>query len=251
MRLALLADGDVGLEILKYLLDCFPSDIAMVVATKNNEISEFSSERGVETFIYEAQGQGQEELALKLSEKAISLGVMAWWPFILPASIAELPSHGFVNTHPSLLPHNRGKHFSFWALVEQAPFGVSLHYVTKKIDAGDIIAQLPIRYDWSDTGGSLYYKAQTRMIELFRSTYPSLRSNSISAHQQELSAGSFHRSDEILRASEIQLDEQYSARSLLNLLRAKMFDGKAGCTFRENGIEYQVSVIISEAKNTS
>ena len=248
MRLALLADGDVGLKILEYLLDRFPSDIAMVVATKNNEISELSSKHGVATFIYEEQEQ--EKLALKLSERAISLGVMAWWPFILPASIIAKPTNGFVNTHPSLLPHNRGKHFSFWALVEQAPFGVSLHFVTTQIDAGDVIAQQRIPYDWSDTGGSLYAQAKTQMIELFRSTYPSLRSGSISAHQQELSAGSFHRSDEISQASEIKLDEHYSARSLLNLLRAKMFDGKAGCTFTEDGIKYEVFVTISASDDT-
>jgi len=248
VRLALLADGDVGLKILKFLLDCFPSDITMVVATKNNEISELSSEHGVETLIYEEQEQ--EELALKLSERAISLGVMAWWPFILPASIIAQPTNGFVNTHPSLLPQNRGKHPSFWALVEQAPFGVSLHYVTTQIDAGDVIAQLGIPYDWSDTGGSLYDQAQTQMIELFRSTYPSLRSNSVSAHQQELAAGSFHRSDEISKACEIKLDEQYSARSLLNLLRAKMFDGKAGCTFIEDGTKYEVFVTISTSDDT-
>ena len=248
MRLALLADGDVGLKILEYLLDRFPSDIAMVVATKNNEISELSSKHGVATFIYEEQEQ--EKLALELSERAISLGVMAWWPFILPASIITKPTNGFVNTHPSLLPHNRGKHFSFWALVEQAPFGVSLHFVTTQIDAGDVIAQQRIPYDWSDTGGSLYAQAKTQMIELFRSTYPSLRSGSISAHQQELSAGSFHRSDEISEASEIKLDEHYSARSLLNLLRAKMFDGKAGCTFTEDGIKYEVFVTISASDDT-
>ena len=240
MRLALLADGDVGFAITEYLLELFPADVALIVTTARNEIYALSLHRRIETIIFDTH----ENLFDEIAKRSVTLGVMAWWPLIIKEPLISLPQNGFVNTHPSLLPHNRGKHFSFWALVEQAPFGVSIHTVTKNIDAGDIIAQKVIEYDWSDTGGSLYVKAQSHMIKLFKAVYPALRIGDFVTRAQQLAEGSYHESEEIVSVSQIDLDAWYPARSLLNLLRAKVFEGRPGCKFYEAGKEYEVSIKI-------
>lgn len=172
------------------------------------------------------------------------MGVMAWWPKILKRPLLDAPKYGFVNTHPSLLPHNRGKHYNFWALVEQAPFGVTLHRVDSGIDSGDIVAQTRISYDWCDSGGSLYFKAQAAMVSLFCQTYPRLRTGNFEARPQDPKMGSFHHSSEIDMASRIDLDARYQGRELLNLLRARTFEGYPGCWFEEAGDRYEVSVSI-------
>ena len=138
---------------------------------------------------------------------------------MIDEALINLPLHGFVNTHPSLLPHNRGKHSNFWALVEQAPFGVSLHFVDAGIDSGPIIAQQAISYSWEDTGETLYFKAQEAMIGLFAKVYPELRQLRINARAQDLSLGSFHWGADMDQKCEIALDSTYTARELLNLLR--------------------------------
>ena len=240
MRLALLADGDVGFAITEYLLEYFPADVALIITTKRNEIYALGLHRRFETIIFDTH----ENLFDEIAKRSVTLGLMAWWPFIIKEPLISLPQNGFVNTHPSLLPHNRGKHFSFWALVEQAPFGVSIHTVTKNIDAGDIIAQKVIEYDWSDTGGSLYVKAQDHMISLFKEVYPAIRAGDFVTSAQQLAEGSYHGSEEIVSASQIDLDAWYPARSLLNLLRAKVFEGLPGCKFYEGGKEYEVSIKI-------
>lgn len=79
-----------------------------------------------------------------------------------------------LNTHPSLLPYCRGKDPNFWAIVESVPFGVTLHHVNAAIDAGEIAFQKEIPVSWSDTGGTLYHKALTEMVELFAEALPTI-----------------------------------------------------------------------------
>lgn len=86
------------------------------------------------------------------------LGILAWWPNIISPRLFALPKVGFVNTHPSYLPHNRGRNPNFWSIVEERPFGVSLHFVEQAVDAGRILAQRQIDYGWEDTGETIYKK---------------------------------------------------------------------------------------------
>jgi methionyl-tRNA formyltransferase len=47
-----------------------------------------------------------------------------------------------INRHNALLPKNRGRLTPFWVLFkEERETGVSIHFVTEEIDAGDIIIQ--------------------------------------------------------------------------------------------------------------
>ncbi len=60
-------------------------------------------------------------------------------------TLAMAPLGGF-NAHPSLLPHHRGPLPTFWAQMERQPrFGVTLHRLAPRIDAGGILAQQPLR----------------------------------------------------------------------------------------------------------
>jgi methionyl-tRNA formyltransferase len=240
MRLLLLADQRVGFEIAQYLIECFPQDLALVVTTAENDIFHESRKRKIPVQVFDTN----EALAAQLVNAQIDLGVLAWWPKIIKAQLLGLPRLGFINTHPSLLPYNRGKHYNFWAILEEAPFGVTLHCVDDGIDTGDIVAQDRIAYDWCDTGASLYGKAQEVMVGLFRTTYPNLRQGEIPRYPQDTNSGSFHRASELELASHLQLEASYRGREVLNLLRARTFPGHPGCWFEENGERYEVRIEI-------
>lgn len=239
MRLVLLADGSVGTNFARFLMESFRDDLALVVTTQINDIYSEAEGAGIRVCVFDS-----EKNVLDRIEGHIELGILAWWPKILKTPLLEAPKLGFINTHPSLLPHNRGKHYNFWALVEQVPFGVTLHRVDSGVDAGDIVYQEPIDYDWSDTGETLYIKAQAAMLELLKKTYPVLRTGRFTAKPQNLAAGSFHRASELESASKIDLDANYRARDLLNLLRARTFEAHPGCWFEEDGNQYYLSIKI-------
>jgi methionyl-tRNA formyltransferase len=242
MRLLLFADGDVGRKIANFLFEKFRQDLVLVVTTKENDIYRNAELNGIPVCVYDSEKNIENRILCE-----VDLGLLAWWPKILKStSLMKLPKRGFVNTHPSLLPYNRGKHYNFWAIVEQAPFGVTLHLVDSLVDNGDIIAQAEITYDWCDTGETLYKKAQVSMLDLFINTYPLLRTNTYILKPQDKNIGSFHRASELEYASKIQLDSIYSARALLNLLRARTFAGYPGCEFEENNSRYEISVTIKK-----
>jgi len=64
------------------------------------------------------------------------------YPLRFPEDILEMPTFGCFNLHPALLPKFRGPDPLFWIFyygVRQT--GVTVHRMTKRIDAGDMVAQ--------------------------------------------------------------------------------------------------------------
>lgn len=242
MKLVLFADGNVGQAICSWMIDQWPDDLALVVTTTDNTISSSARAKGIATCQFVSTQQVAtvcDELGLR-----IDLGLLAWWPKIVDRALLELPTHGFINTHPSLLPFNRGKHYNFWAIVEEAPFGVTLHRVDTGVDTGDIVAQQAIPYTWLDTGQSLYEKASIAMVDLVRQTYRDLRTLDFPSRPQTADVGSFHRAKELDIASEIHLDEIYTGRQLINLLRARTFPPHPACWFRDGEEKFEIRVSI-------
>ncbi len=246
MKLLLMADGYVGQEITRWLIEHYREDIALVVTTSVNDIYIHTQRARVRCIAL-------EDVTLQSCEIpgiVPDLGIMAWWPRIIKDPLLTFPKHGWINTHPSFLPCGRGKHPNFWALVEGAPFGVTLHKVTEEVDAGNIVAQGHLSYDWTDNGQTLYEKAQKKMIELFKRSYPIIRgvisglSAGISWNGRRQGVSQLHLAKHIEGASLIDLDEEYCARDLLNLLRARTFQGHPACWFEDNGAEYEVRVEI-------
>ncbi len=87
---------------------------------------------------------------------------------IFPPDLLKIPRLGCVNIHPGLLPYYRGPIPTFWALINgEKEFGVTLHYMDKGIDTGDIIAQTKIRIYDKDTGFTLNNKAMKAGTALF------------------------------------------------------------------------------------
>lgn len=239
MRTVLFSDSHVGHDIAQYLLGTFPHDIAAVVVHADNEIAELAKAHGVPIQIFR-----DEESLIKQLPPDLDLGILAWWPRILKNELLGLTRLGFINTHPSLLPWNKGKHYNFWAIVEGAPFGVSLHMIDDGIDTGPIIAQREIPFDWTDTGQTLFNKAQAQMVELFRDTWPAIRLGNFSGRSQNPAHGSFHKAAELENASHIELDKPYLGRELLNLLRARTFPPHPACWFEDGGREFEIRVEI-------
>ena len=244
MKLLLLADGHVGLEVARWLIANFRQDIGLIVTTAENEVAAVARDAQLQPLVFQSSKQLADFAACE--GLSFDLGLLAWWPKIIREPLICLPRRGFINTHPSLLPYSRGKHYNFWSIVEKTPFGVSLHLVEEGIDSGDIVAQSELAYGWEDTGGSLFHRARDAMLNLVQETYPKLRELNFKTSPQDLTAGTFHHSSELEAASSIDLDKSYAARDLLDLLRARTFAGYPACTFSDGDASYEVRVDIKK-----
>ena len=73
---------------------------------------------------------------------APELTVVAAYGRILPEDILEAPQYGSINVHSSLLPKYRGAAPINWAILNGEEItGVTIMYMAKELDAGDIILQ--------------------------------------------------------------------------------------------------------------
>lgn len=69
------------------------------------------------------------------------LFIVAAYGSILPKEILEIPKHGTLNVHPSLLPRLRGASPIQTAILEEDEAGVTIMLVDEKMDHGPIVAQ--------------------------------------------------------------------------------------------------------------
>lgn len=77
-----------------------------------------------------------------VTELAPELIVVAAYGKILPEEILNAPRYGSINVHSSLLPKYRGAAPINWAILDgEQETGVSIMYMAKELDAGDVIAQ--------------------------------------------------------------------------------------------------------------
>ncbi len=91
-----------------------------------------------------------------LRDLAPDLIVVAAYGKILPRAILELPPHGCINVHASLLPRHRGAAPVQWAILAgDTVTGVTIMAMTEEMDAGDVLLarETPILPD--DTAGTL------------------------------------------------------------------------------------------------
>ena len=104
----------------------------------------------------------------------------------LPIEIFNIPRHGTINLHASLLPNYRGAAPINWCLINgEIKTGVTTFYINEKIDQGDILLQKEIMIKNEDDFGSLYNKLSEVGAELVVKTVEGIFNNSLKPIKQK------------------------------------------------------------------
>ncbi|WP_062105122.1 methionyl-tRNA formyltransferase [Bacillus niameyensis] len=112
--------------------------------------------------------------------------VTAAYGQILPEAVLETPKYGCINVHASLLPELRGGAPIHYAIMQgKVKTGITIMYMVKKLDAGDIISQVEIPIDDQDDVGSLHDKLSIAGAQLLSDTLPKLLEGSIEGKPQD------------------------------------------------------------------
>ena len=94
---------------------------------------------------------------------------------ILPKEILELPRLGCINVHASLLPKLRGGAPIHRAILNgYTKTGMTIMYMRKKMDEGDIISQKEVEITETDTAETLHDKLSVVGRDLLLETLPSI-----------------------------------------------------------------------------
>ena len=103
-------------------------------------VKEYALSQGLT--VYQPQKMRDGEALAIVQELAPELIVVAAYGKILPEEILQTPPYGSINVHSSLLPKYRGAAPINWAILDgEAETGVSIMYMAKELDAGDVILQ--------------------------------------------------------------------------------------------------------------
>ena len=95
----------------------------------------------------------------KLKENKIKLICLAGFMKILSKKFIKSFGYKILNIHPSLLPKYKGLNVHKKVLLNKEKFsGCTVHYVTSKIDSGNIILQKKVKIKKNETESSLVKK---------------------------------------------------------------------------------------------
>lgn len=91
---------------------------------------------------YRATKINADETYRKVFELQPDLCVVAHFERLIKQPLLDIPSMGFINLHPSLLPDYRGMAPQHWPIINrEKEAGITVHYVDETADTGDIIIQ--------------------------------------------------------------------------------------------------------------
>lgn len=101
-------------------------------------VKEYALTRGLE--VYQPTKMRDGNALAIVRELQPELIVVAAYGRILPEDILTLPPFGSINVHSSVLPKYRGAAPINWAILDgQKETGVTIMYMTRDLDAGDIV----------------------------------------------------------------------------------------------------------------
>lgn len=111
---------------------------------------------------------------------------------LLPEKLLKSPPFGCINVHASLLPKLRGGAPIHYAILEgKKETGITIMYMAKKLDAGDIVSQEAIAIESSDHVGSLHDKLSLVGANLLEATLPSIFEHRNERIEQDESLATF------------------------------------------------------------
>ncbi len=245
MRILFLGNNWVGWQIVSCLREQGEEIVGVVIHSpeKRKYGEEIIGSAGVApSCVFDGSCLRQPETLEAIKALRPEMGVSALFGYIIRQDVLDLFTAGCLNVHPALLPYNRGAFPNVWSIIEGTPAGVTIHYIDAGIDTGDIIAQQQVSVETFDTGGSLYRKLERACVDLFIHTWPVLRSGRVTRTPQPAQAGCEHRTRDVELVDEIDLDRTYTARELINILRARTFPPYSGAYFRQDGRRIYLSL---------
>lgn len=165
-KIVLLGMNELGKKcLLKLILSKF--NIIQVIVPKENRLKSIEKVCKKQGINYYQIKDSFEELKKIIFSTKIDLLIVASFPQLIPENIIKYPAFGSINVHPSILPKFRGSHPINWALIkDETVTGVTIHFLDKGMDTGDIITQISTPITNFDTVNTIKDKLFTLAADL-------------------------------------------------------------------------------------
>ncbi|MDD5699231.1 MAG: bifunctional UDP-4-amino-4-deoxy-L-arabinose formyltransferase/UDP-glucuronic acid oxidase ArnA [Victivallaceae bacterium] len=223
MKCVVMGYHNIGCVGIKALLDN-GFEIAAVFTHKDSpkeniwfdSVAELASSRGIP--VYAPENVNHPVWVERIRTLRPEIIFSFYYRNMLKLDLLNIPPRGCINLHGSLLPKYRGRVPINWALVNgESETGVTLHYMTAKPDAGNIIAQERIPIEDCDTAKTLHLKAAEAAGGLLTKILPALRSGKAPSIPQNSEDATYFGGR---GPADGEIDWKKSAAEVRNLVRA-------------------------------
>jgi methionyl-tRNA formyltransferase len=161
MRILLIGQAAFGAKVLESLLERNENIIGVYAPPdrpggRTDPLKDAAVSKGIDVF--QPATYKDDQVFAEYKELKPDLTVMAFVTDIIPARFFEVPTHGTINYHPSILPRHRGASAINWAVIMgDTRTGLSIFWPDGGIDTGLILLQKEIEIGPNDTTGALYF----------------------------------------------------------------------------------------------
>jgi len=222
-RAVVFAYHDVGVRCLSVLLDA-GVDVALVVTHTDapgdtiwfDSVAQLAARHDIPTVT--PDDPNTPEFVQKIRTLAPDFLFSFYYKLMLKAPLLALPKQGALNMHGSLLPQYRGRVPVNWAIIHgERETGATLHYMTEKPDAGQLVDQQAVPILGDDTAAEVMRKVTCAAEVTLHRALPGLIAGTATATTQDLSQGGYFGGR---RPEHGRIDWSQPAQNIHNLIRA-------------------------------
>jgi methionyl-tRNA formyltransferase len=161
MKIAIIGQQDFGKAVLEAFL-ARGDTVAAVFCAPEKEgarpdvLRTAAQERGIKVHQFKSLRAPEATQALK--EADADIGIMAFVLQFAPQEFVNIPRHGTIQYHPSLLPKFRGPSSINWPIIKgETETGLSIFRPTDGLDEGAVVLQKKTPISADDTLGTVYF----------------------------------------------------------------------------------------------
>lgn len=179
------------------------------------EVKVFAESRNIS--VYQPKSMKTDEAFERLSAEKADLFVVVAYGKILPQRILDIPKHGSINIHASLLPKYRGAAPIQWSIINgETKTGITTMQMDDGIDTGDMLVVKPVDIAFDDTGETLHDKLAKAGADAIRETICQLENGTLDPKKQNDALSCYAP---MISKDTGVLDFNKDALSLYNLVR--------------------------------
>ena len=251
IKIGYAGDRFISVEILSFILEQGITPSVLLVSNLNrashrDELISLCNHLD-DSHIINGSEIRKPETIEKIKQENLDYLICVHFPYIIPSEILNLPRIGVLNLHPAFLPFNRGWNTPSWAILDNTPYGATLHFIDESLDTGDIICQKLLEISVTDTADSLYKKVLTLEKDVFLEAWLSLVDMTFERKSQKSLVGSAHKKNDLKTIQKIALDEKMESRRFIDILRALTTnDIEEAAYFEIDGERYRLQLTITK-----
>jgi methionyl-tRNA formyltransferase len=161
MKIAIIGQQDFGKTVLEAFLARGDEVVAVFCAPEKegarpDALRLAAQEKGLK--VHQFKSLRAPEAAQALQDANADLGIMAFVLQFAPQEFVNIPKHGTIQYHPSMLPKYRGPSSINWPLIKgDTETGLTIFRPSDGLDEGAVILQKKTPISPDDTLGTVYF----------------------------------------------------------------------------------------------